>query len=176
MSQASHGRSISSRHSLSKRDRRNFAEKVAKELGAKFREAVEGSRSVEVAKVLDNGIQAAYYLDGVLAVLEHSQYGLLPSLFYIYRTGVTPELASVYVDSGAVARILNGADVMAPGITRVEGEVRPGDKVLVKDEKGRPIAVGVSLVSSSDVGPSKRGKAVLNLHHVGDDYWKLAQG
>jgi len=145
-------------------------------LGAKFKEAVEGSKNVEVAKVVDNRIQAVYYLDGVLAVLEHSQYGLIPSLYYIFRTGIMPEFASVYVDSGAIARILNGADVMAPGITRVEGEMRPGVKVLVRDEKERPIAVGISLVNASDVGPSKKGKAVVNLHYVGDDYWKLAQG
>jgi len=176
MPQASRGKKISSRHSLSKRDRRDFTERVARELGAKFREAVEGSRNVEVAKIADDEVRAAYYLDGMLAVLEHTEHGLIPSLFYIYRTGVAPEFAEVHVDSGAVARILGGADVMVPGITRVEGEVKPGSKVLVKDEKGRPIAVGVSLVSNSDVGPSKKGKAVVNLHYVGDDYWKLAQG
>lgn len=176
MSQTSHGKKISSRYSLSKRDRRDFAEKVSRELGSSFREAVEESRNIEIARVADDEVQAVYYLDGLIAVLEHSRYGLIPSLFYIYKTGVAPDFANVYVDAGAVARILNGADVMAPGIIKVEGEMLPGVKVLVRDEKGRPIAVGISLVSSSDVGPSKRGKAVLNLHYVGDDYWKLAQG
>lgn len=99
----------------------------------------------------------------------------MPALYYIYKADASPELPSVYVDAGAVPRILNGADVMAPGIRKIEGEFSPGRKVVVRElEKGRPIAIGVALVESKDIPQMGKGKAISNLHYLGDEYWALS--
>jgi len=80
----------------------------------------------------------------------------------------------VVVDMGAIPHICNGADVMAPGVLRVEGEFSAGDLVLIVDERyGRPVAIGSALIDSEAVNSTKQGKVVKNLHYVGDKVWSL---
>lgn len=84
-----------------------------------------------------------------------------------------PKKKMVVVDSGAVSFIVNGADVMAPGIVEADPEIVPGDPVVVVEERHRkPLAVGVALLP----GPEMRGsgKAVRSVHHVGDDLWEMS--
>lgn len=130
---------------------------------------------VEIARLKEGDVEVVYFLDGILALLQHRVYSLIPSLYYIYRTNVSPALPSVYVDAGAVPRILNGADVMAPGIRKIEGTFSSGSKVVVKEmDKGRLIAIGIALVESRNIFQMEKGKAISNIHYVGDDYWMLS--
>lgn len=81
----------------------------------------------------------------------------------------------VMVDDGAIKFILNGADVMAPGIIKADGEIKKGDMVWVKDERHLPIAIGIALMDGNEMISSKKGKAVENLHHMGDELWKAGE-
>ena len=77
---------------------------------------------------------------------------------------------------GAVPHVCNGADVMAPGIVRVEGEFDKGDLVLVMDEKhGKPLALGESLYDAETVRNTKQGVVVENVHFVSDKIWNFAK-
>jgi PUA-domain protein len=77
----------------------------------------------------------------------------------------------VVVDSGAVRFIVNGADVMNPGIVTADPEIAAGDLVVVIEEKYRkPLAIGRALISGPEM--KGEGKAVKSLHHVGDHIWK----
>jgi len=79
-----------------------------------------------------------------------------------------------FVDEGAIRFLLNGADVMRPGIRRFDDWGPAGKMVVVREEKkGRAIAVGPSTVSSTDVQGMSRGGCIKNAHHVGDRYWNL---
>jgi predicted RNA-binding protein (TIGR00451 family) len=81
---------------------------------------------------------------------------------------------SATVDEGAIRFMLNGADVMRPGIKRLDHWGPAGKMVVIKEEKrGRAIAVGPSLVPSSEAEGMKKGGCVKNLHHVGDRFWDL---
>ena len=83
-------------------------------------------------------------------------------------------LPSVLVDMGAIPYVCNGADVMSPGITGIDGEFGEGDLVIVRDEKHRKaLAVGVALVPSEDMREMPKGKAVKSVHYVGDKLWKV---
>jgi PUA domain protein len=79
------------------------------------------------------------------------------------------------VDDGAVPHIVNGADVMRPGIKEINGDFGDGDVVLIRDLKGRYIAIGVSLVSASEMRSITKGKVVKVIHHLGDRLWHLSQ-
>lgn len=82
-------------------------------------------------------------------------------------------LPAVVVDMGAVPHVCNGADVMVPGIVEVS-EFEAGKLVVVRDERHRkPLVVGEALMSSEEIRRACRGKAVRNLHYVGDRVWKL---
>jgi PUA domain protein len=80
----------------------------------------------------------------------------------------------VFVDEGAIKFLLNGADVMRPGIRKLDEWGPAGKMVVIREEKkGRAIAVGPSMVNSSDARGMAKGGCVKNLHHVGDRYWNL---
>lgn len=79
-----------------------------------------------------------------------------------------------FVDEGAIKFLLNGADVMRPGIRKFDDWGQPGRMVVVREEKkGRAIAVGPSTVSSAEAQGMSKGGCIKNVHHVGDRYWNL---
>ncbi|MCD6260280.1 MAG: pseudouridine synthase [Thaumarchaeota archaeon] len=83
-------------------------------------------------------------------------------------------LPSMIVDMGAVPHIVNGADVMRPGVKDFRGEFNEGDFVVVRDERNlRPLAVAIALVGLEECRAMKRGKVAKNIHHVNDRIWKL---
>ncbi|MHB8586555.1 MAG: PUA domain-containing protein [Thermoplasmatota archaeon] len=80
----------------------------------------------------------------------------------------------VTVDMGAVKFLMNGADVMAPGITEADPSIVPGDSVFIRDERNKqPLAVGEALVPGTSMPRGPKGKAIRAIHHVGDDVWNL---
>jgi PUA domain protein len=85
------------------------------------------------------------------------------------------QLKRVAVDMGAVPHVVNGADVMSPGIVSADPEIKAGDVVVVVDERhGKPLAIGLALLDGSAMRAPK-GKAVKNIHHVGDEIWRLLE-
>jgi len=78
----------------------------------------------------------------------------------------------VVVDMGAIPYVCKGANIMAPGIRRLEGEFGKGDIVLIVDEKhGKTLALGESLQSSEEAKNIKQGPIIKNLHFVSDKVW-----
>lgn len=81
---------------------------------------------------------------------------------------------SAVVDEGAIRFMLNGADVMRPGVRTFDQWGPAGRTVVVKEEKKmRAIAVGESTVTSREAATMSKGVCFKNLHHVGDRYWNL---
>jgi PUA domain protein len=81
---------------------------------------------------------------------------------------------SAVVDEGAIKFMLNGADVMRPGVRSFDPWGQAGKTVIVKEErKMRAIAVGRTTVSSDEAASMPKGVCIKNLHHVGDKYWNL---
>jgi PUA domain protein len=84
--------------------------------------------------------------------------------------GVMP---SVVVDPGAIKFVCNGADIMRPGIVRVEGDFDKGARVVVKESTyGKAIAVGEALFNSMELRNAQKGAVVKNMHYVGDRVWE----
>ena len=77
------------------------------------------------------------------------------------------------VDMGAIKFVINGADVMGPGIVDADESLSPGDYVWVRDERNlKPLAIGVALISGPEMKSKRPGKAVRSLFFVGDKLWK----
>lgn len=80
----------------------------------------------------------------------------------------------VTVDMGAIRFVINGADIMGPGIVEADLGIQPGDMVWVRDEKNKkPLAVGKALIDGNEMAAKKPGKAIKNILFVGDKVWKL---
>jgi len=87
-----------------------------------------------------------------------------------------PSKRYVTVDMGAVPFITNGADCMGPGIVEADPSINAGDLVWIKDIKnGMPLAIGVSERSGPELIKKSAGKAVRNIHNVGDKLWKTGE-
>ncbi|MBI5881435.1 DUF1947 domain-containing protein [archaeon] len=111
--------------------------------------------------------------DGELAFFYKEQL-LLPSLRMLQNNNF---LKNVIINMGAVPFIAKGADLMRPGIVGVDAYVEEGNIVAIVDEKNmKPIAVGQSLFSKEELEKMEVGKVVLNLHHVGDEFWNFTTG
>ncbi|MDA4128027.1 MAG: hypothetical protein OK422_00950 [Thaumarchaeota archaeon] len=81
---------------------------------------------------------------------------------------------SVRVDEGAIKFMLNGADVMRPGVRSYDEWGDADRTVAVREEKkGRGIAVGKTLITSAEMALLSKGPCVRNIHHVGDRFWTL---
>ncbi len=77
------------------------------------------------------------------------------------------------VDMGAVKFVINGADVMGPGVVDADESIAVGDYVWVRDVKNlKPLAVGIALIPGAEMRSKKPGKAIRSLFYVGDKLWK----
>ena len=102
-------------------------------------------------------------------LLARSGGVLFPTLIF---EGIFPFLPKVVVDMGAVSHVCNGADVMAPGVVRIEGSFDESDLLLILDERyGKSLAIGATLFNSQTMRTLKRGKIAKTIHHVGDKLW-----
>ena|SRR5208337_3566730 len=80
----------------------------------------------------------------------------------------------VVVDAGAIPYVVNGADIMRPGIISVTDDVKAQAPVQIVDERhGKPLAIGISLFDAPDLRASTAGKMVKKFHHVGDEIWNM---
>ena len=78
------------------------------------------------------------------------------------------------VDHGAIPFLMNGADCMGAGVQMADPSVEAGELVWVRDEShGKPLALGIALVSGDEMVAMTKGKAIKTLHWVGDDLWEL---
>jgi PUA domain protein len=111
-----------------------------------------------------------FYLEGK-PLFAATKDGLIPMLLFEKALSMLPRIT---VNMGAVPYVCNGADVLAPGIVRIEGAFAVGDFALVVDERhGKPLAVVSALVDSQAASGLKRGKVAGNLHYVGDALWNM---
>ena len=79
---------------------------------------------------------------------------------------------AVYVDHGAIPFLVKGADMMKPGIQKIEDGFEKGDIVIVRDEvKSKNLALGFALFNSEDMKKQESGKSVKIYHYFGDSYY-----
>ena len=75
---------------------------------------------------------------------------------------------------GAIRYVSNGADVMRPGITKIDPAIKRDEIIEIVDEKhDRAIAVGKALYNAEEMELLEKGKAALNLHCIQDGVWKF---
>lgn len=141
------------------------------------KEAKEISRLVqENAGVLVEGEMEAIDFGTLKIILVDNEPLLMEfeGRYYVSVYGaikLRPEKFKVTVDLGAMEPIMNGADVMKPGIVSFDPRIKENDFVYVTvAPKDVPIAVGIALCNAEMM--KGKGKAVKNLHHVRDRIWR----
>lgn len=151
------------RHRMRQKEISALANSIESALGSKV---FSSSDTVDMASgpgfdaVIVDGKVLAFVVDGVPFLTVR---GLL-------RYGAAKRY--VTVDMGAVKFVVNGADVMGPGIVDADPSIAEGDLVWIRDERNkRPLAVGKALVPAEAMLSKAKGKAVSSTHFVGDKLW-----
>ena len=152
--------------------KRNFLKKkkikeIKAELG-EYGNLLQGKKNVEILEAEPNSF---ILVDGepYIILIDRKPF---PTL----KAALANEIESktVTVDMGAIRFVTNGADIMSPGIVDASEGVEAGDVVLIIDEThGKPLAIGVSLLSGEEMVENDSGKAVETKHYVGDDIWNF---
>lgn len=149
-------------HQISKKDLRELV-RISKETFKCSLDEPEGGTVIysENAKI--------FIADKTPLVIEFEKGEKIPAI-HILNKGLC-SIPYIVIDQGAVSRILNGADVMAPGIMEVS-RFNQGDLVGIREpQKKAFIAVGRALMGTEEIISTKKGKAIKNIHHVGDKIW-----
>jgi PUA domain protein len=150
---------------LSRRDSIEMIQKIESSLGRALN--LPKSAQADCAEPVEGVVFVN--LDGLTFVKVEDRF--VP---FLGSPKVLELLPSAVVDEGAIRFLLNGSDVMRPGIRDFDDWGGSGSMVVVKEEKkGRAIAIGLSSVSSSEASEMTKGSCLRNLHHVGDRYWAL---
>ena len=145
--------------------KRTISKKEKQELSASINTVVIGDK--ETVQYDDK--KGIYYIDGE-PFMALTGDDIIPLLRY--KQHDYTRMPSIIVDMPAVPHIINGANLLRPGITAME-EYDQGSIIIVRDENNKvPIAVMKSLYDSTTIMSMDKGKVALSLHHVNDRLWK----
>ncbi len=155
------------RYFLKEKETKKFLEKILRKLKLNLEQVLKAKVKIEI---VETEFAEIYLINGKPLLISSGEH-VFPTLVFSEALAFAPKIV---VDMGAVPYVCNGANVMAPGIVRFEGEFRKGDYVFVVDEKyGKPLAVGIIEYDAGNVENVKGGVVVKNLHFVGDKIWNF---
>lgn len=84
------------------------------------------------------------------------------------------KLKKITVDKGAIKFVLNGADIMRPGITQIEPGIEKNELILIIEElQNKPLALGIALYDSEEMKTKEQGKVIENIHCLNDKIWNF---
>lgn len=158
---------IKKRHTVRKGETAGIVRRLEEELGDEA--ALFAGDRVEVA---ETGGPVRFYLVDREPLLFERGGVLFPTL----RGAMARPFRArrITVDMGAVKFVVNGADIMRPGIVAVTDDVRADRPALVVEERhGKPLAVCIARLDAEALRAETGGKVCKNIHHVGDEIWEL---
>jgi len=157
---------IKKRYPLSSKDLKALLEKAEK-ICPTLADHIDRKAEIEMVELASGD---KIYLQHGKPILMEDEGKVIPSL--AMPQTLLNTLPRVVVDMGAVPYVVNGADIMAPGIRSASEGIKVGDLVLVVDEKhSKGIAMGILMMDREEILQKKKGKALKNVHYVGDEIW-----
>ncbi|HIH03644.1 MAG TPA: DUF1947 domain-containing protein [Methanoregulaceae archaeon] len=158
---------IRKRHTVRRSEMAEIVRRLEDELGAEA-DLFAGDR-VEVAET--GGPVRFYFVDREPLLFERGGV-LFPTL----RGAMARPFSGrrITVDMGAVRYVVNGADIMRPGIVALTDDIQADRPAVVVEERhGKPLAVCIARLDAEAMRAETGGKVCKNIHHVGDEIWEL---
>jgi len=157
------------RCSIKLKDSKKLFLEISKRLNFNFEVLFSFKSKVEIVEI---GSVKLYIVEGKPLFFKISQL-VMPTLLFDKFYSILPRIV---VDMGAVPFVCKGANIMVPGIVRVEAEFEKDKLVVIVDEKhGKALAIGESLYASNEIRNMKQGIVITNLHFVSDKIWTAAK-
>ena len=161
---------IKHRHFIRKSELKPIKDDILKQYDQNFVDQIFPKKcNVEVIET--EAGDTLYAVNNVLKLWK-SEDGYIPVLTLLLNKRV--DLKTIVVDFGAVRYVANGADVMRPGITKIDPSIKKGDIVrIIEETKNRALAVGKALYDASEMEIKSSGKVIKNLHTIQDSVWEF---
>jgi PUA domain protein len=157
------------RYSIKSRESKRLLLEVSKRLSFDFESLFNSKPKVEI---VETDVGKIFLIEGKPLFFKKSDL-VIPTLLLDEFSSSLPK---VIVDMGAVPYVCKGANIMVPGIVRINGEFKKDEIVLIVDEKhAKSLALGLSLYSSNEIRTMKKGIVVKSIHFVSDKIWNTAK-
>ena len=161
---------IKQRHFIRKSELTTLKEEILNHYDQNFIDQIFPKKS-NVELILTESGDTLFAVNNELKLWK-SKEGYIPVLTLLLNNRI--ELKTIVVDFGAVRFVTNGADVMRPGITKIDPSINKGDIVKIEEEtKHRALAVGKAMYDASEMESISSGKVVKNLHTIQDPIWQF---
>ena len=94
---------------------------------------------------------------------------------FLSETEILEKFPNVEVDMGAVKFMCKGANLMRPGIKKFTEFEKDKLVCIVEETHHKFLAVGKSVVSSSELENMEKGEVIQNLHYISDKFWETGK-
>mgnify|MGYP000386024267 CR=1 FL=1 len=125
-------------------------------------------KNVKVHQILDDA--QIITGDGLKILKVDEDY--LP---FLSETKMLEKFPAVTVDMGAVKFMCKGANLMRPGIKKFTEFEKDKIVCIVEESQHKFLAVGKSLVSSSELETMEKGEIIKNIHYISDRFWETGK-
>ncbi|MFX1573636.1 MAG: PUA domain-containing protein [Promethearchaeota archaeon] len=161
---------IKQRHFIRKSELKSLKNDIIKQYDRKFIDQIF-QKKANVELIQTESGDMLYAINNELKLWK-SKDGYIPVLTLLLNNRV--DLKTIVVDFGAVRYVANGADVMRPGITKIDPSIKKGDIVQIREEtQNRALAVGKALFDAQEMESKTSGKVIKNLHTIQDSVWEF---
>jgi len=161
---------IKQRHFINKTQIRELKEEILPQYDENFLNQIF-PKKCKIELILTEDGDTLYAVNNILKLWK-SKEGYIPVLTLLLNKQV--DLKTVVVDMGAIRFVTNGADVMRPGITKIEPTIKKNDIIQIVDEThSRALALGKALFDANAMESKTSGKVIKNLHTIKDNVWKF---
>ncbi|KAF7238495.1 hypothetical protein EG68_11290, partial [Paragonimus skrjabini miyazakii] len=86
-------------------------------------------------------------------------------------------LPHLQVDRGAIKHVLNGSNIMCPGLTSPGARMTQAPEgsvvAIMAEGKEHALAIGITTLSTDDILSVNKGVGVENVHYLNDGLWRL---
>jgi len=161
---------IKQRHFIRKSELKPLKDEILRQYDEKFVNQIFPKKS-NVELIQTEAGDELYAINNVLKLFK-SKEGYIPVLTLLLDNQI--ELKTIVVDFGAIRYVANGADVMRPGITKIDPSIKKGDIVaIIEETKSRALAVGRAIFDAPEMEAKSSGKVVQNIHTIQDSIWEF---
>ena len=149
---------------ISKSETSELLKTVSEKWGIEFPKI----KNVKVHQILDD----AQIITGAGIKILKSSGNYLP---FLSETETLKKFPSVMVDMGAVKFMCKGANVMRPGIKNYTEFEKDNLVCIVEESQHKFLAIGKSLVASSELENMEKGEVIKNIHYISDRFWEVGK-
>jgi PUA domain protein len=125
-------------------------------------------KNVKVHQILDD----AQIITGKGIKILKVEDDYLP---FLSETEMLEKFPAVTVDMGAVKFMCKGANLMRPGIKEFTEFEKDKLVCIVEESQHKFLAVGKSMVSSSELENMNKGEVIKNIHYISDKFWETGK-